>query len=138
MFNESANFPDDARKVGVAEEPQVFAVRARRVKDPGAPSPEGRRQSEAQGELRARHDRPDVVRVREVVGLDLGLIVDVARIEADAASALGVQRVRRYRVARLEKRATPPQSLKVEGLVIFSVRPSASSLDSRHLLILLF
>ena len=112
MFNESAGIPDDAGKVGVAEEPQVFTVRARRVKDPGAAPPEGGRQSEAQGELRARHDRPDIFRVREVVGLDLGLLEYVARLEADAASALGVQSVRRYCVARLEKGATPPQSLK--------------------------
>ena len=113
MNNESAGFPDETCPVGVAEEPQVLAVRARRVEYPGAASPEGGRQSEAQGELRARHDRPDVVRVREVVGLDLGLLEDVARLEADAAAALWVQSVCRYRVPGLEKRATPPQSLKI-------------------------
>ena len=112
MFNELAGFPDEACKVGVAEEPQVFAVRARRVKDPGAAPPEGGRESEAQGELRARHDRPDIFRVGEVVGFDLGLLEYVARLEADTAPALGVQSVRRYCVARLEKGATPPQSLK--------------------------
>ena len=112
LFNESAVFPDDAGKVSVAEEPQVLAVRARRVEHPGAAPPERRRESEAQGELRARHDRPDVVRMREVVGLDLGLLEDVARPEADAAPALGVKGGRRDRVAGLEEGATPPQSLK--------------------------
>ena len=107
--------PDDACEVGVAEEPEVLAVRARRVEDPRAAPPEGRRQAQAQGQLRARHDRPHVVGVREVVGLDLGLVEDGARVEADAAPALGVQRVRRDRVAGLQERPPPPQPLKLSG-----------------------
>ena len=104
--------PDDAGEVCVAEEPEVLAVRAGRVEDPRAAPPEGRRQPQAEGQLRARHDGAHVVGVGEVVGLDLGLVEDGARVEADAAAALGVQRVRRDRVARLQERPPPPQPLK--------------------------
>ena len=107
-------------------------MRARRVEDARAAPPEGRRQPQAQGQPRARHDGPHVVGVREVVGLDLGLVEDGARVEADAAPALGVERVRRDRVAGLQERPPPPQPLKLSGtLCIVGFDPS--TVPSSHL-----
>ena len=96
------DIPDYASPISVAEQPQMFAAWAWLIIDLGAVLLERRGQSNAKRQLCAKHCIPYIVRMREVVWLDLGLVVDVAGVEADATPTLGVQHICCYCVARLQ------------------------------------
>ena len=104
--------PDDTGPVCITELPQMFAVWARCTKDSGTVFLECWCQADAHRELCTCHRCPDIIWVREVVWLNLGLFVDITWVEANSATALGVQHICGNCVAWLEEWAPPPQSLQ--------------------------
>ena len=80
----------------------MFAAWTWCIEDLGTTLLERGCQADAQCQLCAGHRSPYIVWMGEVVWFNLGLVVDVAGVEADATSALGVQHICGDCVARLQ------------------------------------